>query len=145
MRILTAAFVLLLHAASAGAQWRIPPVAEGEWTDAQRGVVARFGPGGRANNALRVYLRHPVLAENILPFERYIAEESTLSPRHRALLILRTAWVCRSAYVWAQHAPRARAAGLNGGELARIAADPDAPGWDPFEAVLLRTVDELFV
>src|SRR5688572_21201391 len=104
MRILAAALIALLHASSAGAQSRIPPVPEGEWTDAQRGIVARFGPGGRANNALRVYLRHPALAENILPFERYISTQSTLSPRHRALLILRTAWLCRSEYVWAQHA-----------------------------------------
>jgi 4-carboxymuconolactone decarboxylase len=145
MRILTAAFVLLLHASSADAQWRIPPVAESEWSDAQRSVVARFGPGGRATNALRVYLHHPVLAENILPFEQYVSTQSTLSPRHRALLVLRTAWICRSEYVWAQHAAIGRAAGLTDSELARIAAGGDAPGWEPFEATLLRAADELLV
>jgi alkylhydroperoxidase family enzyme len=137
--------VFLLHAAVASAQPRIAPLPDSQWTDAQRAVVARFGPAGRETNALRVYLRHPVLAENVLPFERYISTESTLSPRHRELLILRTAALCRSEYVWAQHAATARAAGLTGADLARIAAGPDAPDWDPFEAVLLRAADELYV
>ena len=137
--------VLLLQTSVNGVEPRIAPVPESEWTDAQRAIVARFGPGGRAPNALRVYLRHPVLAENILPFERYISTESTLSPRHRALLILRTAWLCRSEYVWAQHAAGARAAGVTDAELTRIARGPEAAGWDPFEAVLLRAADELYV
>ena len=137
--------VLLLQTSVNGVEPRIAPVPESEWTDAQRAIVARFGPGGRATNALRVYLRHPVLAENILPFEQYISTQSTLSPRHRELLILRTAWVCRSEYIWAQHAAIARAAGLTAGEVARIAAGPDAPGWDRFEATLLRAADELLV
>jgi alkylhydroperoxidase family enzyme len=124
---------------------RLAPVPEREWTDAQRAIVARFGPAGRATNALRVYLHHPVLAENVLPFEQYISAVSTLAPRHRQLLILRTAWLCRSEYVWAQHAAAARKAGVTSAELTRIARGPDAPGWDPFEAVLLRAADELHV
>jgi alkylhydroperoxidase family enzyme len=137
--------LLLLQTPVHGAEPRIAPVPESEWTDAQRAIVARFGPAGRATNALRVYLRHPVLAENILPFEQYISTESTLTPRHRELLILRTAWLCRSEYVWAQHAAGARSAGVTSAELTRIARGPEAPGWDPFEAVLLRAADELYV
>src|SRR5688572_25189101 len=145
------AFVLLVGAALIGhttfvdADARLPPVPDREWTAAQRAIVARFAVDGRPTNALRTYLHHPVLAENILPFERYIAQESTLSARHRELLILRTAWLCRSEYVWALHADRARAAGIGSDELTRIARGPDAPGWQPFEAVLLRAVDELLV
>ena len=137
--------VLLFQTQVNGVEPRIAPVPESEWTDAQRAIVARFAPEGRATNALRVYLRHPVLAENILPFERYISTESTLPPRHRALLILRTAWLSRSEYVWAQHAASARAAGVTSAELTRIARGPDAPGWAPFEAVLLRAANELYV
>jgi alkylhydroperoxidase family enzyme len=137
--------VLMLQAPVDGVEPRLAPVPERAWTDAQRAIVARFGPAGRATNALRVYLHHPVLAENILPFEQYVSTESTLAPRHRELLILRTAWLSRSEYVWAQHAGHAGKAGITSAELTRIARGPDAPGWDPFEAVLLRAVDELFV
>ena len=144
------AFALLVGAtigytSVVGADTRLAPVPEREWTAAQRSIVARFGVDGRPTNALRTYLHHPVLADNILPFERYIAQESTLSSRHRELLILRTAWLCRSEYVWALHADRARGAGIGSDELTRIARGPDAPGWPPFEAVLLRAVDELLV
>jgi alkylhydroperoxidase family enzyme len=137
--------VVALASAVSGAEPRLAPVPESQWTEAQRALVARFGRDGRATNALRVYLHHPVLAENILPFERYIASDSTLEPRHRELLILRTAWLARSEYVWAQHADLARKAGINGDELTRIARGPDAPGWKPFESALLRAVDELLV
>ena len=99
---------LLIQAPVGSAEPRLAPVPESTWTDAQRALVARFGPAGRATNALRVYLHHPVLAENIMPFEQYISNESTLSPRHRELLILRTAWLCRSEYIWAQHAGSAQ-------------------------------------
>lgn len=136
---------MAVASAAFAAEPRVAPVPESQWTDAQRALVTRFGPGGHATNALRVYLHHPVLAENILPFERYIASESTLTPRQRELLILRTAWLARSEYVWAQHADLARKAGLSGDELTRIARGPDAPGWTPFESALLRSVDELFV
>jgi alkylhydroperoxidase family enzyme len=141
--------VLVIAAALApaviGAEPRLVPIPEQQWTDEHRAIVARFGQGGKATNALRIYLHHPVLAQNILPFERYISSESTLEPRHRELLILRTAWLARSDYVWAQHADIARKVPITAEELTRIARGPDAAGWNPFEAALLRAVDELLV
>jgi alkylhydroperoxidase family enzyme len=124
---------------------RIPGLAESEWTEAQRTLAGRFAVDGRIDNDVATYLRHPVLAQNIMPFERYISNESTLPPRHRELLILRTAWLCRAGYVWAHHADSARKAGMTGEELTRVARGPDASGWDPFEATLLRAADELHV
>ena len=143
--VLVSLAALMIQAPVGGAEPRLAPVPESEWTDAQRAIVARFGPAGRTTSALRIYLHHPVLAENILPFEQYISNESTLAPRHRELLILRTAWLSRSEYIWAQHAGSARKAGMTSAELTRIARRPDGPGWDPFEAALLRATDELYV
>jgi alkylhydroperoxidase family enzyme len=68
-----------------------------------------------------------------------------LPARLRELLWLLTAWLARSDYVWAQRAPAARRAGLGDADLLRIALGPDSPGWDPFEATLLRAADELRV
>jgi 4-carboxymuconolactone decarboxylase len=122
---------------------RLAPLAQAEWTDAQKAIVARFGTAGQADNDLATYLHHPVLAENIMPFERYISNESTLAPRQRELLVLRTAWLCRSAYVWAHHAEAGRKAGLTADDFTRIARGPEASGWDAFDAALLRAADEL--
>jgi 4-carboxymuconolactone decarboxylase len=47
--------------------------------------------------------------------------------------------------MWAQRAPAARRAGVSEAELARVALGPDAPGWDAFDAALLRAADELRV
>lgn len=136
--------VLTLQGPVRGAQPRISPLPENQWTEEQRDLAGRFGQGA-ATNDLRTYLHHPVMTKNIMPFERYISSDSTLRPRHREILILRTAWLCQSEYLWAHHADAARRAGLAPGEFARIARGPDAPGWDPFEAVLLRAADQLHV
>jgi 4-carboxymuconolactone decarboxylase len=143
MRI--AVVLSLVAAAVASAPPRILPLPESSFTDTDRQIVAKFGQDGKAPNDLLTYLNHPVLARNLMPFERYIATESTLPPRQRELLILRTAALCRSDYVWAHHAPTARKAGITPDELIRIASGPDAPGWQPFEAALLRAADELHV
>ena len=76
-----------------------------------------------------------------MPFATYVAHESTLAPRERELLILRTAWLCRSEYEWAQHLRPGRAAGL---DSEQIAAGPDAPGWDQKDGTVLRAADELY-
>ena len=39
--------------------------------------------------------------------------------------------------------PLAKQTGLSADEITRIAEGADATGWDPFEASLLRAVDEL--
>jgi alkylhydroperoxidase family enzyme len=137
--------VLLLQAPTRGVQPRIAPVPDAERTDEQRTIVAQLAGAGAPTNALLTYLRHPALAKNLMPFERYIESDSTLEPRHRELLILRTAWLCRSNYVWAHHAEAARKVGIATDELTRIARGPEAAGWTPFEATLLRAADELHV
>jgi hypothetical protein len=40
--------------------------------------------------------------------------------------------------------PAARAAGLCTDDVRRVAEGPDARGWQPFEATLLRLADQLF-
>ena len=41
--------------------------------------------------------------------------------------------------------PPSRATGLTDDEIARIARGPDAAGWDPFDAAVLRAADELHI
>ena len=82
-------------------------------------------------------MRHPGLFARWLPFGGKLLA-GRLPARDRELLVLRTGWRCRSEYEWAQHVVVGRAAGLTDEEIERVVAGPDAPGWDPFEAVLLR-------
>jgi 4-carboxymuconolactone decarboxylase len=123
---------------------RLAPLPEDQWTDAHRAIVAKYAAGGRPGNALRTLLHIPVLADSFLSFPAYLSNDSTLSPRHRELLILRTAWLLNSSYIWSTHAPAARSLGFTNADLRRVAQGPDARGWTPFEATLLRVADQLF-
>lgn len=66
-----------------------------------------------------------------------------LPARDREILILRTGWRCQSVYEWGQHVLIGRAAGLTDDEIERLKDGPDASGWDPFDATLVRAADEL--
>ena len=124
---------------------RIPPLPEAEWTAGQRALVEKYASEVRIGNAFRTMLRVPELVEAVMPFVLFTSIDSTLSARHRALLILRTAWLTQSSHLWADHVPTARAAGVMPDEIRRVAEGPAAAGWDPFEAMLLRLADELYV
>ena len=56
---------------------------------------------------------------------------------------MRIGWLCQAEYEWGQHVIFGREAGLTDEEIARIKAGPDADGWEPFDASLLRAADEL--
>jgi 4-carboxymuconolactone decarboxylase len=124
---------------------RIPPVEKEDWTEGQRAYLEPHEKAGRLLNVFKTAAHHPDLARSFDAFAfGYInRESSTLPPRHRELLILRIGWLCRSEYEWAVHSRIARSIGFTDDELVRITQGPDAPKWTPFEATLLRAVDEL--
>jgi alkylhydroperoxidase family enzyme len=94
-------------------------------------------------NALGTMLRHPALAKAFLTFNNHISVASTLSKRIRELLILRIGWLRQAEYEFIQHLILGARAGLSEAELERVQLGPDAPGWDPLDADLIRAVDEL--
>jgi alkylhydroperoxidase family enzyme len=123
-------------------QPRIRPLAESEWTEEIRDVLPTSG-SGRALNIFTTLARHPKLLKRWLVFGGHVLGKSTLSPRDRELVILRTGYRCKSEYEWGQHAIIARHVGISEEEIRRVTRAPDAGGWDPFEALLLRAADEL--
>ena len=123
--------------------FRVPPLPELEWSSAQRDVVERYGVDRTLDNALHVLLRAPGMAGRVFPLLNYVRNESTLSPRHRALLVLRTAWLTQSASLWASLTSYAADAGLNRDDVRRVAAGP-AEGWSDFETLLIGLADEMY-
>ena len=123
---------------------RVAPLPEAQWTDEHRKRVAEFFPAGtRPGNGFRTLLNVPDLVDRTMTLYRYVSQQSSLPPRVRELLMLRTAWLHGSDVLWRERVPSARNAGL-GNDLRRIAEGPTAAGWDPFEANLLRVADQLF-
>jgi alkylhydroperoxidase family enzyme len=101
-----------------------------------------FGDGPILN-IFRTLAHHPKLMKRWLVFGNHVLAKSTLAPRERELVILRTGYRCRAGYEWSQHVEIARASGLSDEEIDRIARGPDAPGWSDLDRALLRASDEL--
>jgi 4-carboxymuconolactone decarboxylase len=118
---------------------RVAPLPEPDWDAEQRQLLE----GAPPLTLLATLVRHPALLRSWLPFARAIQSAGVLPDRDRELLILRTAWNCRSDYEWGHHARLAVKAGLSEPEVARVADGPDAPGWEHFERALLRAADQL--
>lgn len=115
--------------------------------DATRDLLARLatgGPGsGEVLNVFATVAHHPDLLRAWLRLGTHLLLATTLAPRDRELVILRTAWTSRCAYEWGQHVVIARREGIDDDEIIRIAAGPDAPDWSGDDAILLTAVDEL--
>jgi 4-carboxymuconolactone decarboxylase len=123
---------------------RLAPLGESALNAEQREILAPLRRDDRVYNIFATLARHPKLLKRWLPFANHLLFKSSLAPRLRELLILRVAWLARSAYEWGQHVEIARREGLSEAEIARVAAGPDAAGWTAADAVLLRAADELY-
>jgi 4-carboxymuconolactone decarboxylase len=135
---------------------RLLPVLPDQWQGAALDAVSAF-PSGRdyvqsmwpaelANgaNGLSTMLNHPPLAKAFLTFNHHVSITSSLSKRVREILILRIGWLRKAEYEWLQHVILGRRAGLTDEDIERITLGPDAPGWEPGDADLVRAVDELY-
>jgi 4-carboxymuconolactone decarboxylase len=100
--------------------------------------------GERTLNIFATLAHHPKLMKRWLVFGNHVLAKSTLAPRDRELLILRTGWNCRAPYEWGQHVAIARDVGIGDDEIGRVAEGPDANGWSADDSVLLRAADELY-
>ncbi len=125
------------------AQPRLEPLAEEKWDDETRELLEKLQTNGRVLNIFSTLAAHPKLLKRWLVFGNHILYKSSLPPRERELLILRTGWLCRAEYEWGQHVVIGKEAGLGADEIERIKEGPDAPGWSAFDATLLRAADEL--
>ena len=118
----------------------LQPLPAAEWDDELTPIL---GAGGQPLNIFGTLAHHPKLMKRWLVFGNHVLAKSTLPARDRELVILRSGWRCRAPYEWGQHIVIARTAGVTDDEITRVTEGPTATAWDPFDALLLRAVDEL--
>jgi 4-carboxymuconolactone decarboxylase len=122
---------------------RIPPLGDDEMDEETNALLEEVRlPNAEAVNIFATLVRYPGLYRRWMPFAGKLLA-GKLPTRDRELLILRSAWRCRSSYEWGQHVRLAKQAGISAEEIDRVAAGPDTPGWEPFDRTLLAAVDEL--
>jgi alkylhydroperoxidase family enzyme len=105
-------------------------------------VAARGFGRPKAPDVFAVMNIHRSLFWGWLAFASRLMPFGKLSGRDRELVILRTAWNCRSRYEWGQHVELGLRVGLTDAAIARIRRGPEA-AVTPREALLLATCDEL--
>jgi 4-carboxymuconolactone decarboxylase len=124
---------------------RIKPLAKSEWTAEQLRILEPWkNPDGSVINVFTTMANHPKFTEAWNPFGLYILRGQTLPPRDREILILRIGWLCRAEYEFGRHRIVGKRVGLTDEEIDRIPNGPKAPGWNAFDATLLRATDELY-
>lgn len=136
---------------------RIEPISPAHWQEAEIEALSAFPrpmekalagwrerqaliPGA---NAVGTLACHPDLARAFLTFNAHVLTTTTLPLRTVELLVMRLAWLIKSEFIFVQHMAAGKRAGLTEAEIDRIAAGPDADGWDCADADLLRAVDEI--
>jgi alkylhydroperoxidase family enzyme len=134
---------------------RIDPLPPKEWSPEMREALGALLPpnprhprpkqDGRPKglNALGMFAHHPALTRAFNTFNGHILFSTTLTIRHRELVVLRVAHRRDAAYEWAQHVLLAGDAGITDDEIERVTQGPDAPGWSPLERAIVGAVDEL--
>lgn len=132
---------------------RIAPLPPADWSPELSELISGFrtavvgeeavGSAPSGANLLGTLARHPALTKSFLAFNGQVLYGTTLSTRHRELLVLRVAHVRGCDYEWAQHVLLARDAGMTEEEIDRVTEGPGAPGWAPGERALVSAVDEL--
>ena len=123
---------------------RITPVDLVDATPEQREILEPFAGTVGILNIFKTMARTPRALKRFNVWGGYILGHGTsLNPRTRELVILRTGWLCRSGYEWVQHTRIGLQSGLTEAEIAAIKTGPDAPNWTATEAAMLRAADEL--
>lgn len=129
---------------------RIEPVDLDRLDETQAEALAPFtNPdnlvgGGKVLNIFRTLVHAPKALRAFLGWGDYIlSRRNALPAREREMVILRTGWNCGSGYEFAQHRRIGKLCGLSDEDIVRIKTGPDAEGWSPLEAAMLRAADEL--
>jgi alkylhydroperoxidase family enzyme len=127
---------------------RILPISSDQIDDDARDFLDFVdGPGGRAAgsklNIIRTLARNPELGRRYFQFGVYVLRFSTLDPRIRELVTLRTATLYQSEYEWTKHVVTARNVGISEAEIEAVKTGPKWPDWSPLERALLTATDQM--
>lgn len=97
-------------------------------------------------NIYRVMAHHPELLTAWENIRNHVVRGNSLSPRLQEIAILRTGFRWCSAYEWAHHVHRGKAAGLSEAEIAAAGSEnrPESLS-DPVLAALIEAVDQLLL
>ncbi len=116
---------------------RLRPLDPSEFTSEQKALVGDWDKMHFAT----VTVRHPQMYQVFLPYLARLIRETSLPPRDREVLIIRTLAIADESYEQAHHLNIALNAGLNEPEVAAVKGS--GKGLSAFDHLLMRAADEL--
>jgi alkylhydroperoxidase family enzyme len=124
---------------------RIPPGSRQETGLFNHGIARVLGvaTGGPPPNLFTTLGRHRGIFRKWLRFAGALMPRGKLPRADSEILILRVAHNSSCEYEWRHHEHLGQVAGLSAEEIERVRLGPDAGGWSPRQATLLRAADEL--
>ena len=105
--------------------------------------VAGVVGGTTTPNLFLTLARNRRLFRGWLRFAGHMMPGGRIPRRETELVILRVAHLRRCAYEFDHHVHLGRRAGVTAGDVDRVVAGPDAPGWTARERAILAAVDSL--
>lgn len=118
---------------------KLQPLAPENWPEALENIRYQLNISLNIHN---IMAHHPDLMNAWMPIRNHVVKGSSLSPRQRELIILRTAHNCQADYEWKHHVERGLQAGLDEAEIQRVRQGPGAIGWHADESILLSAADD---
>jgi alkylhydroperoxidase family enzyme len=119
---------------------RVSLIERGAWSP---DLLRRFSMFDLPVNILKALANHEVLMSRWNPLANHLLTTSTLTPRQRELVILRTARNVGAEYEWSHHVVFAKKAGIDPEEINRLQSQSTDSAWSDGDAIVLRATDEL--
>ncbi|MDG2004319.1 MAG: hypothetical protein P8J20_13400 [Novosphingobium sp.] len=135
---------------TAAGEPRIAPLTAEEMSDEGKALIAQL----RANYGLSddylpdstaTMLRHPAMYGPYIDYVGDRMKASVVAKRDLELAILRTGRLCDSGYVWGEHVPFGKQAGVTDEEMEWLVEGSAAAGWNTRDRALIRLCEELHV
>ena len=126
---------------------RLSPLPKSEWDPEIQDLFEKIGYETEEDlyNVLKTLAHHPKLLKRWLPFANHVLLKSTLTPRIREIVILRTGWLCGSEYEWTQHVRIAKEeAAMNMTDFSALEIGSKDPHWGNEERIALKLCEDLF-
>lgn len=116
---------------------RIPPLDPATFSSRQKDLVGDWS----GMNFCRVMVRHPDVYQVFLPYLSQLVTRTTLPPRDREILVLRSLALAGDHYETRHHVDIAHKAGLTDTDIKAVQTNGE--GLSDFERLLMYAVDEL--
>ncbi len=126
---------------------RIPPRRTQDLTPETQAFLAHWSGGffkdADKNPPLMTFAHHPQLAALFSQFNIHLLTTSSLPVKQRQIAIMRTAWLCKSSYIWSSHLNTSQLLGLQPDMFRPLQIGADDPYFADFERRIIRATEEL--